>query len=45
MCVGGGQCGKKNVLQWALEAQVQKPTYGPLIDTFLGPKWHSPNDS
>ncbi len=32
---GGGQCGKENLLYWALEAHVHKTTYGPLIDTAL----------
>jgi hypothetical protein len=38
--VGGGQCGKKNLLHGALEAYVHKTTYGPLIEMLL--KWENP---
>jgi len=32
---GGGLCGKNKLLPWALEANVNKTTYGPLIDKAL----------
>ncbi len=32
---GGGQCRKKNLLHWAMEAHVHKTTYGPVIHMAL----------